>query len=287
MSTQHTNGLRPRDFERVLIKLLKAPRGEDFCLNGLQLDADVPISKVLGAVTISDAVINQAIEVGAQAIVVHHGWHWKGEDARVIGPRGGMTRKLLKAGISLFAFHQPLDQSPSCGNNLALAAELGLRPLFDARGELETLCNGSVLLCEVSTTAPGRTAAQIAGAFHQAVAALEGASQNQTKTTLINGEKVVRKVAICTGGAQRLFHDLQRLPEHIRPDMYITGEISLPQFYAAQESDMAFFAGGHHNTEIFGIKALVGGLNKPSVLAVGAEEPVSLTAQFFNDWCPV
>lgn len=288
---EQSKGLSPTEFEAVLTRILNAPRGEDYCINGLQLDADKPITKVLGAVTISDMVIDKAIEIGAQAIVVHHGWHWKGEDARVIGSRGAMTRKLLTNGISLFAFHQPLDQSPTCGNNIALAAHLGLKPQRDASGQLKTVCNGSVLLCKVIEQTTSCTAKMVAAQFTQEILALPDAGQNQTVINLINGSRLVKHVAICTGGGQRLFHDILRLPKHLRPDLFITGEISLPQFYAATDSGVAFLAGGHHNTEIFGIKTLINSLGHTALMESITLElgsgVTTLSAEFFNDWCPV
>lgn len=284
--TSPSTGIAPRAFEALLSNLMVAPPGQDFCLNGLQLDAGEPIRSVLGAVSISDAVIDRAIEVGAQAIVVHHGWHWKGEDARIVNARGDMTRKLIKAGISLLAYHQPLDQSPICGNNIALALKLGLIPIRLEPNVYRTVCNGAVLLCRIPEDSLLKTAEAIAMAFNKLISEQAGAANNQVWPTVLNSGKAVRRVAVCTGGAQRLFDELQSLPDNRRPDLYITGEISLPQYYTAKSTGMAYLAGGHHNTEIFGIQMLMAGLNNPEWVQ-SVMPDVHLTAEFFNDWCPV
>lgn len=276
-TTQALTGMTSLEFERFVTRTLAAPKSEDYCLNGLQVDGGVPIRKVLGAVTISEEVIDHAIKAGVQAIVVHHGWHWKGEDSRAIGPRGDMLSKLIKNGISLLAYHLPLDQSPDYGNNMSLAHALSLSPIIDdKRGQLtpRTVCGDSVLLCTVDGQV---TAQDIANRLAGAVKALPGSEKNVFQPTLVVPDLFVKTVAICTGGAQRLFHDLQRLPSHLKPDMYITGEISLPQVYLARENQMAYLAGGHHNTETFGILSLLDAI----------QQREGMETEFFNDWCPV
>jgi dinuclear metal center YbgI/SA1388 family protein len=278
----------PEQFEKILIKLLNAPRGEDYCANGLQVDGNNPIRRILTAVTMSGEVLDDAIQQGADAIIVHHGWNWKGEDSRIIGPRAAMVRKLVTHGISLYAFHQPLDQSPDYGNNIALALALGLTPMVNERGQLETLCQGAVLRCKVKSSAGPKCAIDIKDDYERAVRKV-ASSMTLRDTDLrpaihavvapvINGDKTVQTVAICTGGAQRLFHDLQKLPSSLIPDMYITGEISLPQVYLAKETGMAYMAGGHHNTEIFGIIALTKALQDHESIQ---------WSRFYNDWCAV
>jgi putative NIF3 family GTP cyclohydrolase 1 type 2 len=86
----------------------------------------------------------------------------------------------------------------------------------------------------------------------------------------------VQRVAICTGGAQRLFHDLVALPEDERPDLFITGEMSLPQYYLAKESGVAYLKMGHHNSELFGVRSLLKGI-----------ELLGVETVMFNDYCPV
>ena len=70
-----------------------------------------------------NALIEAAIEHRAQAILVHHGYFWKGEPAPLTGPKGRRIRLLMQHGISLLAYHLPLDAHPQWGNN----AQLGLR----------------------------------------------------------------------------------------------------------------------------------------------------------------
>ncbi len=62
----------------------------------------------------------------ADAILVHHGYFWRGEDARVIGQKHRRLKRLLVEDINLFAYHLPLDMHPEWGNNAQLARQLGL-----------------------------------------------------------------------------------------------------------------------------------------------------------------
>ena len=77
-------------------------------------------------VAMVQALIDQAVTVGADAIVVHHGLVWGGGIRRLTGWLGRRVRSLVAAEISLFAYHLPLDAHPTLGNNAGLAEALGV-----------------------------------------------------------------------------------------------------------------------------------------------------------------
>ena len=85
--------------QRHLDDLLEAARFKDYCPNGLQVEGAPEVRKVVCGVTASQALIEAAIERGAQALLVHHGWFWRGEDGRVTGmKKARMARLLAHAG---------------------------------------------------------------------------------------------------------------------------------------------------------------------------------------------
>src|SRR5210317_891995 len=104
--------------------LLEADRFRDYCPNGLQVEGSKQVNKIVTGVTASQALIDAAIEANADMLLVHHGYFWKGEDARVVGIKKQRIASLLNAGVSLVAYHLPLDAHPIYGNNVQLAQVL-------------------------------------------------------------------------------------------------------------------------------------------------------------------
>lgn len=130
---QPATSMSPTQLAHRLNELLKINEFQDYCPNGLQVDGGQPIQHILTGVTASEALIEQAIAHNAQAILVHHGYFWKGEPAPLIGMKGKRIRLLMQHGISLLAYHLPLDAHPQLGNNAQLARALGwtdLSPLY-------------------------------------------------------------------------------------------------------------------------------------------------------------
>ena len=107
--------------------LLDAARFRDYCPNGLQVEGRADVQRVVSGVTASLALIERAVELEADAILVHHGLFWKGDDMRVTGPKKRRLELLLKHGINVFAYHLPLDAHAELGNNAQLAQRLGFR----------------------------------------------------------------------------------------------------------------------------------------------------------------
>lgn len=103
---------------------LRIDRFADYCPNGLQVEACATVARVLTGVTASGALIEQAKAIRADVLLVHHGYFWKHEPAPLTGFKGRRIAELFRAGISLAAYHLPLDAHPLWGNNAQLGQRL-------------------------------------------------------------------------------------------------------------------------------------------------------------------
>lgn len=235
--------MSPVQLETLLNQWLEPELFSDYCPNGLQLDADRPISKVITGVTANQALIDRAIEENADAVLVHHGWFWKGESPTLTGIKGRRARALFQHGISLLAYHLPLDAHAELGNNAGLARAMG----WHRTGPLEPLAKRSVGdLGELShTISASDLQGQLSDTLNQDVLMIEG-----------RGE--IRRIAWCTGAAQSYF---QRAIDS-GVEAFVTGEISEPIVHLARESGVHYFAAGHHATERFGVMSLAEALVK-------------------------
>lgn len=221
----------------ILEAELDPGRFRDYAPNGLQVEGRAEVRRVVSGVTASLALIERAIELEADAILVHHGWFWRGEDPRVVATRKRRLARLLAHDINLYAYHLPLDAHPRLGNNAQLALRLGLAS-HAAFGDQDLGALGRV-------EEPG---AATAGEFAARVAARLG------RVPLLIGDaaRPLRRVAWCTGGAQGFFEDAIAAGA----DLYLSGEISEPTVHLARESGVAYLAAGHHATERYGVVAL-------------------------------
>jgi dinuclear metal center YbgI/SA1388 family protein len=218
--------------------LLQPERFKDYGPNGLQVEGKDAIRKIVSGVTASRALIEAAIAAEADAIFVHHGLFWRGQDGRVTGWMKQRMALLLAHDINLYAYHLPLDAHPELGNNAQLGRVLGLQ----AQGQF----GDQGLGCMGQRVDGGHFASPQDLAQHvQSVL-------NRPVTLVGQGEAVVRKVAWCSGGAQGYFEAAIAAGA----DAFITGEISEPQAHYARECGVAFLACGHHASERYGAPAV-------------------------------
>ena len=117
-----------RDELRTVLDLeLRVSAFKDYCPNGLQVEGRDEINVLVSGVTACQALLDRAVALKADAVLVHHGYFWRGEDERLVGMKAKRIRTLLEAGISLFAYHLPLDCHPTLGNNAGLARAIGFQ----------------------------------------------------------------------------------------------------------------------------------------------------------------
>jgi dinuclear metal center YbgI/SA1388 family protein len=214
--------------------LLQPERFKDYGPNGLQVEGRAQVSRIVSGVTASKALIEAAIAARADAIFVHHGLFWRGQDGRITGWMKQRLQLLLAHDINLFAYHLPLDAHPQLGNNAQLGRVLGWQA--DGQfGEQALGCIGSAAYPHAQVVAD-----HVASTLGRAV------------TVVGNLQRPVTRVAWCTGGAQGYFESAIAAGA----DVYVTGEISEPQAHLAREMGVAFIAAGHHATERYGAPAV-------------------------------
>jgi len=215
--------------------LLQTALYKDYCPNGLQVEGRAEVRRIATGVTASQQVLDAAVAWGADAILVHHGYFWRSEDAVITGIRRRRLARLLCNDVSLLAYHLPLDAHPELGNNARLGSLLGI--VEQGRfGEQDIACIG-----ELAVPQP---LAQFAVRIGQAL--------RRTPQVIGDDAKAIRRVAWCSGGAQGHFE--AAIAQGV--DAFVSGEASEPCFHLAQESGVAFIAAGHHATERLGIQAL-------------------------------
>lgn len=224
-----------KELNHYIAQLLLPERFNDYCPNGLQVEGKSEIQRIVTGVTASMALLEAAQAVNADAVLVHHGYFWRGESPVVTGIKKRRLHYLLKHDINLFAYHLPLDAHPDLGNNVMLGKVLGFGSLayLDDKNmmpwvQLEQKVNLSVFADEISTKLSRQV--QYIG----------------------DPDKLIRTVAWCTGAAQSY---LEQAVSH-GVDVFISGEISEQTVHLARESNTAYISAGHHATERYGIKAL-------------------------------
>src|SRR5471032_1306419 len=113
------------ELELYLNNLLEIGRFKDYCPNGLQVEGSRRIQKLATGVSASLAFLEAALEWGADAVLVHHGYFWKNESGAITGQKYRRLRTLLNHDLNLFAYHLPLDAHPEFGNNVQLGQRFG------------------------------------------------------------------------------------------------------------------------------------------------------------------
>jgi dinuclear metal center YbgI/SA1388 family protein len=221
-----------------LDELLTVEAFDDYCPNGLQVEGRSEIATIVGGVTACQALVDAAVTRGVDAMLVHHGYFWRGESPCVVGMKQRRLKALLRADINLLVYHLPLDAHPELGNNAQLARLLGLQseggfgtgrgPDIGRFGRLETPLSAVAFAAHLAERL-GRAPLHIA-----------------------SGTTEIHRIAWCTGAAQG---DIDAAAA-LGVDAFLSGEISESTVHAARELGIHYFAAGHHATERGGVQAL-------------------------------
>ena len=246
--------MRIQDFTKYLDQLLFASQYQDFCVNGLNVEASKKVNKVLTGVSLRESLIDKAIEIGADCIIVHHPHgFWDNESKILTGSLGRKVQKLMQHSISLYAFHLPLDGHPEIGNNAIIASKLGFEHIegfFSAGKEVTVGC-----IAGLKEPIPVETF----------IAKVEQVFPYPIQHQLLFGKKEIQKIGICSGGGTSGIDEAYDLGV----DLYFTGEIKEQTPIFIEEDARNLVACGHHRTEIFGVQALAqkikADLNLPAV----------------------
>ncbi|BCV41136.1 MULTISPECIES: Nif3-like dinuclear metal center hexameric protein [Shewanella] len=229
--------MKREELRQYLGEFLQLDKFRDYAPNGLQVEGKAEIRKIVTGVTACQALIDRAVEAGADALLVHHGFFWKNEPEVLTGMKQRRIKSLLLNDINLFGYHLPLDAHPMLGNNAELGRVLGvIEP-----EAVETVAQG--LLWQGVLDSP-MTAKDLSALLEQRL--------GQAPLHLDGGERNIQKLAWCTGGAQ----DYIDAAAALGVDAFISGEASERTFHSAVEQGIHYFGAGHHATERFGIKAL-------------------------------
>ncbi|PYC20456.1 Nif3-like dinuclear metal center hexameric protein [Aquipseudomonas alcaligenes] len=218
-------------------RFLNAARIADYCPNGLQVEGRPQVRRIVSGVTASQALLDAAVEAEADVVLVHHGYFWKGEDARVTGMKRRRLQTLLGHDISLLAYHLPLDLHPEVGNNVQLARQLEIT----VEGPLDP--ENPKVVGLLGSLAEPMTARDFARRVQEVLG---------REPLLVEGASMVRRIGWCTGGGQGYIDDAIAAGV----DLFLTGEASEQTFHSARESGVSFIAAGHHATERYGVQAL-------------------------------
>jgi len=225
-----------KDIVEFSNQYLNALSIKDYCPNGLQVEGRSEVLKIVGGVTASQALLDEAVRLNADAILVHHGYFWKGESAEITGIKKNRLKTLLVNDISLIAYHLPLDVHHVVGNNVQLADRLGLKLV----GNLEpdaAFSVGRVAELDVAITA---------GEFESRVSK----ALNRECLHIGDQAKLIKKIGLCSGAAQGMIEHAVNLGL----DAYLSGEISESTVHIAQETGVNYFSAGHHATERDGVR---------------------------------
>ncbi|WP_165671713.1 Nif3-like dinuclear metal center hexameric protein [Metapseudomonas otitidis] len=218
-------------------RYLSAARISDYCPNGLQVEGRPQVRRIVSGVTASQALLDAAVDVEADVVLVHHGYFWKGENPCVTGIKQRRLKTLLTHDISLLAYHLPLDVHPEVGNNVQLARQLEVT----VEGPLDP--NDAKVV-------------GLVGSLSEPMAALDFARRVRDvlgrEPLLVEGSRAIQRIGWCTGGGQGYIDTAIAAGV----DLYLTGEASEQTFHSARENDVSFIAAGHHATERYGVQAL-------------------------------
>jgi dinuclear metal center YbgI/SA1388 family protein len=220
-------------------ELLDSASFDDYGPNGLQVPGAEEVDKLATGVSANLELLETAIESGAQLVLTHHGLLWGSEATLLSTPMAARLRALLCAGVSLVAYHLPLDAHPEIGNNALLRDALGLtpdeRPFGEAKGSAVGLIGRSAEPIDL---------AELRRRLAEAV--------GREPLVFDAGPQRISSVGIVSGGGGFAIHEAGPLGL----DALITGEPTEPVMGEAREYGVHFLAGGHYATETFGIRRL-------------------------------
>ena len=224
------------DLTRHLDDLLEPARFSDYAPNGLQVEGRAVVSRIVTAVSANQAAIAAAASAGADALVVHHGFFWRNEERTIVGHRARRLATLLAQGISLLAYHLPLDAHADFGNNVGLLRAIGATPATPFAGQPPIGWIGTLAEPALITELTERI----------------GVVTGRTALVFAHGEPLVGRVAAVSGGGAGYFEEAVAAGA----ELFVTGEPSEMAQGLAAELGVSFVAAGHHGTERFGPRAL-------------------------------
>lgn len=230
--------IEQKKLSSYLRDFLACEQYKDYAPNGLQVEGKSEIQTLCTAVTASMDAIEKAVALEADALLVHHGYFWRGESANIVGMKRERIRMLLSHDINLFAYHLPLDGHITLGNNAEFSKLLGIQnPKAHKVNRTPNLLWTGEITTPIELT-------QLADAI--------GKKLNRKPFCIEAIPAKIKSIAWCTGAAQDFIADAYDLGA----DVFISGEVSERTYYQAKELGINYLACGHHATERYGVQAL-------------------------------
>lgn len=230
-------------------------RFQDHCQNGLQVEGKAQIETIVFGVSLNLLLIERAIQFGADALIVHHGFF--GRDLFTLtGRRREQIRLLLKHDLSVFGMHLPLDAHEQLGNNAELLRYLGaeiLEPFqvgFLARNAQEHTLTAMLDLLHHALHPAN---------YHPAVSPapapfLLAPTYRHGFLAYVNGPEIPRKLAVISGSASREYRSNDLFERGV--DTFICGSVDESAAAVSYETRTNFINLGHYWSEKPGILAL-------------------------------
>jgi len=112
--------------EEIINKKLSSDKYDDIVPNGLQIEGDHIVKKIIIGVTACQNLLDVAVSHGANAIIVHHGYFWQKESRYIHNMKRKRLKTILSNNINLYSWHLPLDIHPELGNNAQIGKKLNI-----------------------------------------------------------------------------------------------------------------------------------------------------------------
>lgn len=233
--------IKRAELEKYLNDYLNISSFDDYGPNGLHIEGKEEIKTLAFAVSATRESVEKAIQIGADALIVHHGLFWKFHGPKTItGSFAKRVKPLIQNEINLFSYHLPLDGHPEIGNAASIAKRLMLSDLAPF-GFYKGAYTG------------------IKGNFKNPIKAselkikLQSLLNHNVLLSSPNPNELIKNIGIITGGANSEWREAKK--EGLMA--YLTGEMSEHDWHEAKEEGVHYFAGGHNATEQFGIQGLL------------------------------
>ena len=193
------------------------------------------VTKVVTGVSAQRELIERAVALEAELVLVHHGLFWDFLPTGLTPTLAERVRPLFKHDVALAAYHLPLDAHPEVGNNALLAGLLGLRAPRAVRED--------------------RPARRVRGRRDRR----RGAVRARPRGDAARAARVRRRArSACAGSASSPARRRKLLPQAVELglDAFLTGEPAEHVMADAREAGIHFIAAGHYATETFGVRRL-------------------------------
>jgi dinuclear metal center YbgI/SA1388 family protein len=230
--------MNTHELAEFLNQTLETAKFKDISNNGLQVENDGTLRRVICGVDANLKLLDVAIEKQADCLVCHHGISWGDSLRQITGLNYRIISKAIKHNIAIYACHLPLDAHPQYGNNAQLCQTLKLietDSAFDYHGQNI-----------------GFTAELAAPVDFQEFHRLVRKKISDQAVAAHLGKDMIHKVGVVSGGAA----DMVDQAHQLGVDLFLTGEASLQGYNLAEQLCCNVIFAGHYATEIFGVHAL-------------------------------